>query len=60
MRFPIRTERVENSLYIKYYKVNINALSTSVVENSFYIKYYKVNIKALSIKEFVSGEHIVY
>jgi hypothetical protein len=33
MRFLLRTAVVENSLYIKYYKNNINALSNKEVSS---------------------------
>jgi hypothetical protein len=57
MRFLIRKAVVENSLYIKYYNVNNNALShkNGSSENTFYNKYSKVNINELSNKDDSSG-----
>jgi hypothetical protein len=62
MRFLIRIALLEISLYIKYNKVNINALSNKDggSGNSLYIKQYKVNIHALSNKNGGSGKLIVY
>jgi hypothetical protein len=53
---------VENSLYIKYYKVNTKALSIESVlfETSFYIMYHIINIKAFLNKECCSGKLILY
>jgi hypothetical protein len=62
MRFRIRTAVVETSLYIKYYNVNINALSNNDGGSGKLIVYkvLKVNINALSNKDGGSGKLIVY
>jgi hypothetical protein len=39
MRYRIRTPVVEKSLYIKYYKDNINALSNKDVRSGKHIAY---------------------